>query len=278
MGTKALGKALIVLRCFDAATPEWRVSELCRETGFEKSHISKILHELMAHGFLLRDPTSKCYRVGPDAMAVGAGYLTGDPIGRLGTPAIRDLASETGFTATLNITHGQSIIFAAISKRAGGAQPSRSVGALLPAHATAAGKIHAAYASSGFAAQLLKNEKLPAVTRLSIRDPIVLAHQLDQVRKCGFACAKGESTEGVGSIAVPVFGDHGGIAGAISLLFRLQDKEPPRIEALRALRQAARDIGRRISADRVTAPSAFVPASSAIRADRLVDFAGMPRS
>jgi DNA-binding IclR family transcriptional regulator len=278
MGTKAVGKALTLLRCFDAATPEWRVSELSRETGLDKSHISKILHELTAHGFLLRDPSSKSYRVGPRAMVVGAGYLAGDPMGRIGAPVIRDLSSETGFTATLNIIHGSSIIFAAISKRAGGAQPSRSVGALLPTHATAAGKIHAAYASSDLAAQLLKGEKLPPVTCLSIRDPNILAHQLDQVRKSGLACAKGESTVGVGSIAVPVFDDDTEIVGAISLLFRLQGKESPRTEALRALRQAARHIGRRISEDRVK-QSVFAPASGvAVCADRLVNFAEPPRT
>jgi IclR family KDG regulon transcriptional repressor len=231
MGIKALENALTVFRCFSAAQPEWRIVSLSRATGLSKSHVFKIIQEFVAAGFLTKDVESVVYRVGPQAMAVGAGFLTSHPLARIGGDFIRDLARETGLTVTLNITDGEAIFFVALSEGSRGGYPSWPVGAALPRYATAAGKVHAAFIGDGGAR-------------------CHLAEELSAVKERGFACARGESTPGLGAIGVPVFRDYSQLAGAISLLFPLErDEMGRRKSVLRLLRQTAANISHRIGAE-----------------------------
>jgi IclR family acetate operon transcriptional repressor len=228
MGIKALSNALAVFRCFSASRPEWRITELGRETGLEKSHVFKIVQELVGSGFLAKDFHSSGYRVGPQAMAVGAGFLTGHPLARIGGEFIRELARETGLTVTLNIAEQEAMFFVALCEGAKGGHPSWPVGASLPKHATAAGKVHAAFVGADYQ----------------------LAQELCEVKERGFASAHGESTPGMGAIGVPIFGDYSRLVGAISLLFPLQPKESRSDRnSLRRLRQTAAQISRRVGAE-----------------------------
>jgi DNA-binding IclR family transcriptional regulator len=220
---KSLAGALRVLRLFTAANPEWSVTQISRAMQLEKSRVSKILSEFVAQGYLDKDLVSRRYRVGSRAYEFGAGYLSMSSLMRCGDWIVRDLVERTGFYATLNIFVGDSVLFASGIRGTGRACASLPVGTFIPLHATAAGKTAAAYLPKEKLDQYLQTGRLVPLTQRSIRDPLVLRHEIDEVRAAGYAMTRGESTPGVAAIAAPVLDAKSHYVGAVSLLCPLAE-------------------------------------------------------
>jgi IclR family acetate operon transcriptional repressor len=58
---------------------------------------------------------------------------------------------------------------------------------------------------------------LEQVLPRTITDPVVLADQFAQIRERGFALSMAERTPGIRSVAAPVFGHSGQVAGCLSV-------------------------------------------------------------
>jgi DNA-binding IclR family transcriptional regulator len=249
MATKALANALRILQKFDSRRPEWGVAELARSTGMDKSHVSKIVREFVLEKYLIQDADSRRYQIGPRALTLGAGYLSASRFSRYGMRVIRDLVAQTGFTVTLNVVEDRSVLFVASVKGSTVADPSFSIGSYIPMHATAAGKISMAYLPAA-AADLTDTTELPAITRASIRDPIVLRREIAEVRKRGYAKTCGESTPGVCGIAAPVHDQDSNYIGAISALLPLDLlRTRTELEFIDPVRVAARNLSRQLGSN-----------------------------
>jgi DNA-binding IclR family transcriptional regulator len=227
---KALASALAVLRCFDPDEPEWGLTELSVRTGLEKSHVHKILREMVASGFIAQDPSTRRYHVGPQGLSLGAGYLGGSDLLRRGAHHLPALAQTTGFTATLNEVTPGGVFFCAVDfGRAG--RPSLPLGTRLPLHATAAGKLHMAYGQR-------RSTGTPGRARTE-----ELRRELEMVKAQGFACTRGQSTPGMGALSVPVIDDEHGFIAAVSVIYPLNSTLKVN---QRDLVQAARETAARI--------------------------------
>ncbi len=145
MSNFALAKALLLFGQFSSQHPERSVTDLSRATGLSKSNVSKILREFRAQGFLIQDQASRRYRVGPQALAVGVGYFAGSDLVRCADRVMQNLAKRTDATATLNVVCDSGMLF--VDAKSGNQRPAFSwpVGSFIPLHATAAGKIAAAF-------------------------------------------------------------------------------------------------------------------------------------
>ena len=249
MSNYALGKALRVLSQFGALHPERSVTELSRVTGLSKSNVSKILREFRTHGFLEQDQHSRRYRVGPQALTVGAGYFAGSGFVRRADRFMRGLVERTDATATLNVVCDTRILF--VAARDAGKPPffSWPVGSYIPLHATAAGKIAAAFAPTPNGKSPIAKSELRSFTPATICEVATLMQQLAEIRRCGIACTFGESTYGLAGVAAPIVNDEDAVVGAISVLVPLQRARDTGCDAIiAAVRETARDVSRDIGA------------------------------
>jgi DNA-binding IclR family transcriptional regulator len=247
MSNHALAKALLLLSQFDTLHPERSVTDLSRTAGLSKSNVSKILKELRAHGYLVQDKTSRRYRVGPQVVAVGAGYFAGSNLVRCADRVMQRLAKQMGATATLNVACDSRVLF--VTAKDGGKPPAFSwpVGSYIPLHATAAGKIVAAFAEPSNGKPIIANAELRSFTPSTICEIGALMVQLSEIRRVGIACTFGESTYGVAGIAAPIVDSEDAVVGAISVLMPLERTR--RGEGVTdAVREAARDVSREIGA------------------------------
>ncbi len=83
-------------------------------------------------------------------------------------------------------------------------------------HALALGK--AVLAFWGTEAQAPHLQNLQAFTRLTITDPLTLEEELAKVRQMGFAVEMEEHSEGLSSLAAPIFGGDGQVMGAFGVV------------------------------------------------------------
>jgi DNA-binding IclR family transcriptional regulator len=261
MSNFALAKALLLFSQFNTQHPERSVTDLSRATGMSKSNVSKILREFRAQGFLVQDQASRRYRVGPQALAVGAGYFAGSELVRCADRVMQNLAKRTDATATLNVVCDSRMLF--VNAKNGSKRPAFSwpVGSYIPLHATAAGKIAAAFAAPHDAGPTIVDSELRSFTPSTICEVGTLMQQLSEIRRVGIACTFGESTYGIAAVAAPILDCEEKVVGAISVLLPLEHARETGHSAIviGAVRDAARDVSREIGAARYPFYAAALP-------------------
>jgi IclR family acetate operon transcriptional repressor len=159
------------------------------------------------HGFLL----------GPRIGALGDAYLEqGEPILLL-EPAVRELASRTGETAYLSAwRHGEIEVVITVP----GSHPVRVAqlarGTHGFAHARASGKVMLAFTRPGLREDYLRRNPLEKLTATTIDDPDLLAAELEEVTRRGYALDREEFANEVSCVAGPVMSS-GHIVAALTV-------------------------------------------------------------
>ena len=212
----AIDKAISLLVAFgDRASTGLGVSELARRAQLSKSTAFRVLGMLERNGVVERVGTN--YRLGARLHELGwAVYAPGhERIRDLLTPFVIDLYELTRETVHLATLHGTEVVY--LAKLYGHRpvpSPSR-IGGRLPAHCTAVGKALLAYDPDAAAAALCV--PLRRFTAHTITDPVMLAAELDTIRREGIAFDNEESQLGLNCVAAPVISPRGGVVAALSI-------------------------------------------------------------
>jgi IclR family KDG regulon transcriptional repressor len=212
----AIDKAISLLVAFgDRASTGLGVSELARRAQLSKSTAFRVLGMLERNGVVERVGTN--YRLGARLHELGwAVYAPGhERIRDLLTPFVIDLYELTRETVQLATLHGTEVVY--LAKLYGHRpvpSPSR-IGGRLPAHCTAVGKALLAYDPDAAAAALCV--PLRRFTAHTITDPVMLAAELDTIRREGIAFDNEESQLGLNCVAAPVISPRGGVVAALSI-------------------------------------------------------------
>lgn len=110
-GAQTLRRGLAVLRLLTRIGPSGlRMGEIGRRLGLNKATAIRLTRTLVDEGFVLHDATSACYRLGPEAYAVGLAAEPSYELQRLAAPALRELAHTTGDTVFFSVLHGHESI------------------------------------------------------------------------------------------------------------------------------------------------------------------------
>jgi len=139
-GTQAVARALSLLKAFSDARPEWRLSELARAAHLHKATTHRLLAALEREGMVARDASGELYRLGPEAIALGARAARANHLRAVSRAELEALAAATGETATLEVlVDGDMLILDEVLGR-GLIGATASLGTRWPAHATSTGK------------------------------------------------------------------------------------------------------------------------------------------
>lgn len=238
-------RALQVLLSFSDARPEWGVSELARELGLDKSVAQRLLATLAARGFVLADPETRRYRLGPAVAQLARVAERGGAMSLLARPVLAGLARETGESAVLNVAHGGSYRTVAAVDARGPLSYTAVVGHVMPGHAGCSG--HALFAGQPAeeVRELFGPEPLTRYTPNTPTSYAELEQRWQQVREAGLSVSRGEFDANVGAVAVPL--PSSGAAVASMTLIGPAERVSDRIDELVApLRAAAEDLSRRL--------------------------------
>jgi DNA-binding IclR family transcriptional regulator len=244
-GLQSVSRALRAIELI-ADAGELGVTELGRRLGVHKATASRLAATLAQHGFLERDPRSDRYRIGFRLVALAGAAMADLDLVRTAHPVVEDLAERTRETVNVGVLSGNEVIYL---DQASGARSIVSVswvGRRTPLHATAAGKILAAFADPEQRDRLLAGE-LPACTPRTIVDRRALVDQLDRVRRRGYAQTFEELEDGLNAVAAPIRGPDRRVVAALSVsgpAFRVRPEDVARLGRL--LVDAATAISRRM--------------------------------
>lgn len=214
---RALSKGLTVLGLFDAENREWTLDEIAERAGLPRMTAYRMIRTMEAASFLVRDPVTSRYHLGPALLATTYLSETYSELVAIARPYLEDLTRSTGESSTLAVeVDGVAVsVFMVDTPRP--LKREIAVGRIIGDTANANGKIFAAFKSDAERAALLGMSREP-LTPATITDPDRLAEELANVRRQGIAFDFEERNAGTCAVAAPVRDQLGKVIAAVSLV------------------------------------------------------------
>lgn len=243
---QSIERAAAILRLLARGSGRLGVSEIAGSLGLARGTAHGILRTLQGVGFVERDEEIGKYRLGAALLHLGTSYLD---VNELRSRAINwadALAARSGEAVRIGTPLDGKVLVVHHVFRPDDTLQTLDVGALLPAHATALGKVLLAYDTEAASALHGDLEPFTSRTRTTPRD---LARALAEVREMGWAAELEEMTVGEAGVAAPIRGQGGLVVGAMGVRGAVERVCGPGGRPKPALVTCVRDAARAVSRD-----------------------------
>jgi DNA-binding IclR family transcriptional regulator len=213
---QSVDRAARILRALAAGSGRLGVSELSDRLGLAKGTVHGLLRTLHDHGLVEQDADSDKYQLGPQLLQLSNRYLDLNELRARSLAWSELLATRAGEAVRIGVPHGNGVLVVHHVFRPDTSLQILEVGAVLPMHATALGKVVLAHLAEPERNDVL-DAGLPKLTGRTISTLPALERELDAVRKRGYAVEREESVLGEVGIAAPIFGRNGTVVGGIGV-------------------------------------------------------------
>lgn len=214
---QALARGLTIMSLFDVEHPDWSLDEVSRRTGISKTTAYRMLRTLEWKGYVVFDPETDLYHIGP-ATIPGA-YLTLSYVGfaRSTHSFLERLAAETGETVELAVEgRGGAVVVDQVAT-SHPFKPNLPLGRVLRNMANSAMKVLVAHRPEAERQRMLKGPHFK-LTPNTITDPAKLAAELEAVVREGLGYDFEEQDLGVSAVSAPVFGSDGDVKAVVTVV------------------------------------------------------------
>jgi len=199
------------------------LKDLSAATGLPPSKAHRYLVSLLRSGFVIQDPDSHTYDLGPAAMKLGLAAVGRSSIVAYAVQLAAGVREALGETAVLTVwgDKGPTVIHVENSREA--IISTIRVGALLPVVHTAAGRIFAAFQSPADVRPIIESELAQAAKAKEPNErvtPEQFNEILDDVRKQRQAIIRDFRTLGVSAVASPLMFPAGNLVAVLGMIGR----------------------------------------------------------
>ena len=246
---QSIERAAAILRLLSGRNRRLGVVDIAGELGLSKGTVHGLLRTLQQEGFIEQDAESGKYQLGAALLHMGSSYLDGNELRTRALNWSDSVATRTREAVRIGTLHERQVLIVHHVFRPDDSLQTLEVGTLLPAHATALGKV--LLADQPYLAGELAKAGLGAYTEATITDPERLERELGRVRAQGWAADIGELVPGQVSYAAPIVDRRGLTVGAMGIFGppeRLLAARQPRGELLSYVREGARAVSRELGA------------------------------
>ena len=233
-------RALALLGTFDSEHSVQSLSSMARRAGLPVATAHRLAGELVAWGGL--EKLNGEYRVGQRIWRLGLLAPAQQNIAEVAAPFMQDVLFVTHNVVNLFILDGEEVLLVERMSGTGAGLPFRRVGARLPLHASAAGKIMLAFGAQDLFAAAA--QRLEPHTPRTITHPGQLAAEIERVRANGYATTEEEAGPDNYGLAVPVFLPNKQVVAALGIVTR--GRPAPVGSVVPVLNIASRGIARRL--------------------------------
>lgn len=244
MMVQSVERALEILCQFSPAERELGITELSQRLGLSKSATHALVKSLEKKGFLTQNPENSRYRLGVKVYELGMAYTASIELQYAARLVAQRLSERYNQSVHVAVYAGGMAVFVLRTEPSRGSVMFGRMGATMPAHATACGKVLLAYRPAQEIGKYIDDGLLP-LTRNTITDRVRFLEEMTRVRRDGYAIDNEEATLGLACIAAPVRDYSRSVAAAISLSgspeIILGEK---RNEIIEAVKEAAREVSR----------------------------------
>jgi len=242
--SRAVGKALEALELLQPLETPMALHEIAKRIQLSKTSAFRLLRTLESAGYLGSNAWGQYFLVPEIRSVMPTQFLV--KLLRTATPPLRELnreLRESVSLAALFENHSEVIL---VMESPEVIRMSNVTGHILPPNASALGKVITAFQREGRREKLIRSYGLYRFTPQSIIDEGDLAREYEAIRNQGFALDREESVSDGCCFAVPILGQSGDVAAAISasipkVRIRSEAHEQAIVDALRATAANIRD-------------------------------------
>jgi DNA-binding IclR family transcriptional regulator len=224
-----LERTFAVLSLFAPERPEWTTTELSNVSGLPVPTAHRIVVALHRHNFLARDASTKRFRLGPAAIALGRAALSSTDLPTVAGRLLPGLTADTEETSLLTVLadHNDASVCLLRVESPHPLRLSVEPGRALPLHAGASQKVLLAYLPEPDRERVVQGplEKLCGRT---IDTPDALRAEIERIRERGWAQSFEETNSGVWGVAVALLDATGHAVAAVGVA-------GPQVRASRAI-------------------------------------------
>jgi DNA-binding IclR family transcriptional regulator len=236
-----------------SGTPRLGVSEMSEIVGIPKATVHTMLRTLERHGLVVQETGGGKYALGPAVLQLGNAYLDGSALRAKSASWSEMLAQQTGEAVWVGVLSGANLVVVHHAFRPDDLVQILEVGAAIPWHACALGRVNVAQLGDTERNALLGGP-LPRLTGRTVVDPADLAQALAKIRERGYAVEDQEATVGDAGVAAPVFDWSGRAVGALGIVGPAERllADDTATKFADAVRNTARALSRDLGAGRTT--------------------------
>jgi DNA-binding IclR family transcriptional regulator len=183
---------------------QFGVTQISQTLSINKSTVFGILKALQAEGFIVKDPATKKYTMGPGLFELSARIFKRTDLASLAHPFLEQLAERVGETVILGARQEHYVKFLEVIEAKKDLKISSHVGAKIPLTAGATGKVILSFMEESEIAGLFREKGLPQFTEKSVTDLNLFLGEIAKVRKQGYAVDFDEYLKGTTAVAAPI--------------------------------------------------------------------------
>ncbi len=183
---------------------QYGVTQISQALSINKSTVFGILKALQAEGFVVKDPATKKYTMGPGLFELSATIFKRTNLATLAHPFLEQLAEQVGETVILGARQENHVKFLEVIEAKKDLKISSHVGAKIPFTAGATGKVVLSFMEDSEIANLFREKGLPQFTEKSFRDLNLFLDEIARVRRQGYALDFDEYLKGTTAVAAPI--------------------------------------------------------------------------
>lgn len=193
------------------------LKQLALQTGLHPSTAHRILGVMVENRLVDRiEPGT--YRLGIRLLELGNLVKSRISVRQEALPHMQSLQQALGETVNLSVRHDDEVVY--VERTTGSRSMMRVVqiiGARAPLHVTAVGKLFLAADGADQSARYVQRTGLPRYTDNTLTDPQRLAHELEAIRRQGYALDNEEAEKGVSCISAGIYNDEGRLVAGLSV-------------------------------------------------------------
>lgn len=211
-----LSRAARILEAFSQDEPALTVSEIARRSGLHVATASRLVAELVAHGFLSRDDDRKV-RIGVRLWELVTRASPTLSLRDTAMPFMEGVHDVVGHHVQLGVRDGDDVLFLERLSAPGAVINYTRVAGRLPLHASSSGLVLLAHGPVSLRERILAGP-LTTYTPQTPATPAQLRVILADVRQQGYAYCPGYVHEEALGIAAPVRGGDGTVLAALAVI------------------------------------------------------------
>jgi IclR family transcriptional regulator, KDG regulon repressor len=219
-GILAVDLTFRIIESLAGSPPGLGVTELARLLDATKARIYRHLVTLSRSGFVVQNPETEKYCVGPRMVSLASSIANGVDLIVCARPALIELRDMFGHTAILTKLERDQIRVLEVALGTSDFAIMQRIGNTLPAamlHCTALGKIALAFGPEHLAQDVLARP-LKKMTPHTITKAGALKQELGRVHKQGWAMVPDEGAVGFNALAVPVLDANASLAAMLGII------------------------------------------------------------
>jgi DNA-binding IclR family transcriptional regulator len=214
---RSVEKALRVLECFCADTPQLSIGDLVEKLTLPKVSVYRFLRVLMNTGFVTQNQQTKRYRLGLKMFELGSIVLREFALRDAAFPLIAELSRRSGETVHLGVLDGKQVVSIEGVESDQSLRISLPVGKRVHLHSTGIGKAILAFLPDSVIQEIVEEKGLPKFTANTIVDPDHLTKEILLIRRRGYAIDDEENEPEITCVAAPVLDSERRALASISI-------------------------------------------------------------